>query len=117
MASPSVCISCGGTSEVPTDYGLVDCPDCGGTGYLPARSALTDWRARDLGRALERNQTPSAQDVRWLLDELHSARTALNEVIALAHDIRDEEQIALRIRMVAGRALGLYETAPVASSK
>jgi hypothetical protein len=85
---------------------------------LPAKSVLVDWRARDLERSLERGSELSAQDVRWLLAELRNARTALTEVIALAHDLGDSEQaLALRIRMAASRALGLYEiAAPAAAS-
>ena len=46
---------------------------------------------------------------RWLLAELRNARRALNEIIALAHDVDDEDRIAQRIRFVANRALGTYE--------
>lgn len=109
-------MSCAGTGELPTDYGVVDCPDCGGAGYLPSRAALTDWRARDLARALSEERPLGHQDALWLLNELRSARTALHEIIALAHDVSDDDQIALRIRMVASRAMGLYETTPVANT-
>lgn len=104
-------MSCAGAGEVPTDYGLTDCPDCGGSGQLPSRSVLTDWRLADLERRTTAEHALSEQDAQFLLAELRNARTALNEVIALAHDVRDDEQIALRIRMVAGNALGLYQLA------
>ncbi len=110
MANPSSCVSCAGTGELPTENGPVDCPDCGGGGVLPSKSVLVDWRAQDLEKNLARGGEVLAQDVRWLLNELRGARSALHSVIALAHDLTDSEQeLALRIRMVASGALGLYE--------
>jgi hypothetical protein len=103
------CSSCGGTGEVPTDFGPTDCPDCGGAGYLPSRGTLVEWRARDIERALSVGVEPGASDVRWLLAELRTARHALTDVIALAHDIQDPDSIAGRIRFAANRALGLYD--------
>mgnify|MGYP005828034579 CR=1 FL=1 len=111
MTKPSSCVSCAGTGELPTDNGLLDCPDCGGGGVLPSKSVLVDWRARDLEKALTGGAEVPAQDVRWLLNELRTARSALHSVIALAHDLTESEQeLALRIRMVASGALGLYES-------
>jgi hypothetical protein len=104
----AVCSSCNGSGEIPTDYGPADCPDCGGAGELPPRSVLVQWRARDIERAVEHGFAPHVHDTRWLLDELSRARTALTEIIALAHDARDPDEIAMRIRYVANRALGLY---------
>jgi hypothetical protein len=103
------CSSCGGTGEMPTDFGPTDCPDCGGAGFLPSRGVLVEWRARDIERALSVGVEPAAADVRWLLAELRTARHALTDVIALAHDIQDPDSIAGRIRFAANRALGLYE--------
>lgn len=80
---------------------------------LPPKSVLVEWRARDLERGLARNGEVGAQDIRWLLDELRAARSALTEVIALAHDIGEADQhLAMRIRVTASRALGLYEVVP-----
>ncbi len=109
MAELPKCSSCSGSGEVPTDYGSVDCPDCGGAGFLPSRAVLIDWRSRDLERALSRGATSEVSDVRWVLAEMRQARAALTEIIALAHDISDDDAIAQRIRFVANRALGLYE--------
>jgi len=106
-------MSCGGSGELPTDYGLRDCPDCGGSGHLPSRAVLAQWRARDLQRRLATESALPRQDALWLLAELNSARTALTSIIALAHDIRDDEQLALRIRMVASEAIGLYDSTPL----
>lgn len=103
------CKSCHGTGEAPTDYGIVDCPDCGGSGILPTHHVLVDWRARDIDRALAAGRPPGPADVRWLLAEVRSARTALTEIIALAHDANDPDSIALRIRFIANHALGLYD--------
>lgn len=102
------CATCNGTGDTPTDYGPVDCPDCGGTGHLPPESVLVEWRARDIGRAVEHGFAPTADDARWLLDELNRARTALTEIVALAHDAHDPDDIALKIRFAANRALRLY---------
>ena len=108
MSYTQPCTSCQGTGALPSDYGMMDCPDCGGAGYLPPRGVHTEWRARDIERGVELGQTPSANDVRWLLAELRNARSALTSVIALSHDIEDSEDIALRIRFTANRALGIY---------
>jgi hypothetical protein len=102
------CASCHGSGELPTDNGPVDCPDCGGAGDLPPRNVLVEWRARDIARALNAGSQPRVEDARWLIDELERARTALTEIIALAHDTHDPDEIALRIRFTANRALGLY---------
>lgn len=99
------------SGEIPTDFGPVDCPDCGGAGFLPSRAVLVDWRARDVERALTAGAAVEPNDVRWLLAELRLARSALTEIIALAHDVDDSESLGLRIRFTANRALGLYETA------
>jgi hypothetical protein len=107
--SPTLCMSCNGSGELPTDYGPRDCPDCGGSGTLPSRAVLTDWRCRDLEKRLHDELTLPRQDALWLLAELQRARTALHAVIGLAHDIQDDAQVAFRIRMEASRAIGLYE--------
>jgi hypothetical protein len=101
------CHSCGGSGEIPTDFGPVDCPDCGGAGYLPAKHALVEWRARDIERAVAAGIHPAPVDLRFLIAELRASRKALTEVIALAHDATDPDSIAMRIRIVASRALGL----------
>jgi hypothetical protein len=109
MANKSNCMSCAGTGEMPSEHGPLDCPDCGGTGGLPSRATLVDWRSRDIERATAKGNGLSAEDARWLLSELRNARTALTEIIALAHDVQDSDEIALRIRVTANRALGIYD--------
>src|SRR5262245_24758083 len=108
-SSARKCMSCWGTGEVASDFGPVDCPDCGGSGQLPSKSVLIEWRARDIERLRAAADDAVAADIRWLVAELRSARGALNEIIALAHDVADSDQIATRIRFVANRALGTYE--------
>ena len=93
---------------MPTDSGPVDCPDCGGAGFLPSPNVLADWRARDIERRLTSGARPEPADARWLLAQLHIARTALTEIVALAHELNDPDGISLRIRAAANRALGLY---------
>ena len=110
------CESCVGSGEQPTDFGPVDCPDCGGSGFLPSRSVLIDWRSRDIERQVGTARSASASDVKWLLAELRAARGALTEILALAHDADDPHGIGLRIRFLANRALGLYETRAAAES-
>lgn len=117
MANHSICVSCNGTGELPSDRGPMDCPDCGGGGYLPSRATLIEWRARDLDKTLSGNHELGVEDARWLLSELRSARGALNEIIALAHDIQDGDAIAMRIRFAANKALGLYEKAEVGAKR
>jgi hypothetical protein len=102
-------MTCYGTGEAATSAGPADCPDCGGSGILPSRGVLIEWRARDIERAHAKSDDEAAVHVRWLLAELRSARRALNEIIALAHDVDDRDRIARRIRFVANRALGTYE--------
>lgn len=102
------CRTCQGSGEFPTDSGLVDCPDCGGAGTLPPKNVLVEWRMRDIERAATRHGSIEAKDAQWLLTELRNARTALTEIIALAHDVSDEQGIPIRIRFAANKALGLY---------
>ena len=103
------CMTCYGTGEAAMGSGPTDCPDCGGSGVLPSRGVLVEWRARDVERAHGKGDDETAMHVRWLLAELRNARRALNEIIALAHDVEDEDRIAQRIRFVANRALGTYD--------
>lgn len=107
------CQTCSGTGEAATENGVVDCPDCGGAGQLPTRGVRVQWRAADIQRTIGRGRTVENEHVKWLLDELHVARGALTEVIALSHDARDEDNISKKIRFIANRALGLYEVARV----
>jgi hypothetical protein len=104
-------MSCQGTGETPTDFGVVDCPDCGGSGQLPTHGVLIEWRARDIERALVAGRTAQIKDVTWLIAELRVARMALTEIIALAHDAQDPDAIAQKIRFTANRALGIYSVA------
>jgi hypothetical protein len=102
------CETCNGSGEYPTESGPIDCPDCGGAGNLPAKKSMIESRVNDIDRAYAGARNSVATDVRWLTTELRNARTALNEIVALAHDISDDNAIALRIRFIANRALGLY---------
>lgn len=68
---------------------------------------------RDIERARAAESGAVASDIRWLIAELRRARTALTEVVSLAADGSDSE-IARRVHLAAGRALGLF-TAPPAS--
>lgn len=113
----SRCASCHGTGEAASDFGVVDCPDCGGAGYLPSRSVLVEWRARDIERAVGRGGSAGAADVRWLIAELRNARAALTDIIALAHDAQDPDSIALKIRFIANRALGVYAVIPASDAQ
>jgi hypothetical protein len=70
---------------------------------------LVDWRSRDLERGIAAGRPVAAPDVTWLLAELRQARSALTEIVALAHDLEDSSSIALRIRIAASHALGLYD--------
>src|SRR5687768_8520815 len=107
MSQLPSCGNCHGSGELPTDFGPVDCPDCGGSGSLPTRNVLIEWRTRDIERALAAGANPEVADVKWLVAELRAARTALTEIISLAHDTADGDSIGLRIRFAANRALGL----------
>ena len=112
VPSTAQCATCHGSGEYPTESGPVDCPDCGGSGALPPKKVVIELRASDIERAYAGARSTVASDVRWLLAELRSARSALNEIIALAHDVTDQDAIALKIRRIANRALGLYPSAP-----
>jgi hypothetical protein len=102
------CGSCYGQGEVPTDAGPAACPDCGGTGVLPPQDVLVEWRLRAIEKAHGDQRTESAQDVRWLAFELRRSRAALLQVLALSHDLGDDEPLATRIRFLANDALGVY---------
>jgi hypothetical protein len=106
---PLRCESCMGSGEMPSDYGVTDCPDCGGAGTLPPEGVRTEWRARDILRAAQAGAAIAPEHARWLLEEFKKARVALTEIIALAHDAPADDTIALKIRFAANRALGLYE--------
>lgn len=97
------------TGEMPSDYGIVDCPDCGGAGTLPPEGVRIEWRAADILREAQTGAKIDAEHARWLVNELKKARVALLEIIALAHDAPHDDSIALGIRFAANRALGLYE--------
>jgi hypothetical protein len=117
MTDTPKCTTCGGSGELPTDFGPTDCPDCGGAGTLPSKATLVEWRARDIERSQASMSSPVAADLKWLVAELRIARGALNEVIALAHDIEDGNDIGRRIRFVANRALGTYPVTPLPDTK
>jgi hypothetical protein len=110
MGVEQPCASCVGTGEMVREMGPVDCPDCGGTGTLPPRGTLVDWRARDIDKAAAAGRGVGPEDARWLVSELRTARQALTQIIALAHDVEDADAIAQQIRFAANKALGLYET-------
>jgi hypothetical protein len=111
----SACETCNGTGDVPSRVGPAACPDCGGSGKLPAKSVLVDWRSSDIERALNAGITVHPGDVQFLLSELRAARKALTEVVALAHDIDDPNNIAQRIRVTASVVLGLTDVRPESS--
>jgi predicted nucleic acid-binding Zn-ribbon protein len=106
------CNSCGGTGEVGTEVGVVDCPDCGGSGVLAHPNVLVEWRARDIEKARAAGSDSAASDFRWLIAELRRARTALTEIASLAEDM-GESEVAKRIRVTAGEALALYDVEPL----
>ena len=117
VSSASLCATCHGSGEYPTESGPVDCPDCGGAGTLPPKKVMIESRAGDIERAYAGARNTVASDVRWLLAKLRTARSALNEIIALAHDVTDQDAIAIKIRRIANRALGLYPSAPSLSDE
>jgi hypothetical protein len=97
---------------VGSEVGPVACPDCGGAGALPSRNTLIEWRARDIERVHGKSEGPASADVRWLTAELHSARAALTEIVALAQEL-DDTALVVRLRFVANQALGLYAVEPI----
>lgn len=112
MTPESPCETCNGSGDVPSRVGPAACPDCGGSGKLPAKNVLLDWRSSDIERALTAGINVHPKDVQFLLSELRAARKALTEIVALAHDIEDPNQIAQRIRMTATHVLGLLDARP-----
>jgi hypothetical protein len=108
IQAAQACDSCAGTGEMGTEFGPADCADCGGSGQLPPHNSLVEWRARDIERAVGSGVRVAPADVKWLLAELRSARAALTETLALAHDLPETEGIGPLIRSTANRALGLY---------
>ena len=116
MTAESACETCNGTGDVPSRVGPAACPDCGGSGKLPAKAVLVDWRTSDIERALNAGITVHTQDVQFLLSEVRAARKALTEIVALAHDIEDPNQIGQRIRLTATKVLGLDDARPAKSS-
>jgi hypothetical protein len=80
---------------------------------LPPRSVRVEWRARDIERALQQGHSVDPEHVAWLVAELRTARSALTNIIALAHDTEDRNTVGLKIRFTANRALGLYDITPL----
>lgn len=112
MTAESACETCNGTGDVPSRIGPTTCPDCDGSGRPPEKNVLVDWRSGDIERALHAGIPVHTHDVQFLLTELRAARKALTEIVALAHDIDDPNQIGQRIRMTATQVLGLTDARP-----
>jgi hypothetical protein len=74
---------------------------------LPPSETLIEWRLREIERAHDQRSDETSKDVRWLAFELRRARDALTQLLALANDLDDP--LAPRIRLIANRAIGLYE--------
>jgi hypothetical protein len=102
------CKSCYGKGEIPTDTGLVSCPDCGGSGSLPRPDTHVEWRLREVERTFGAGEGESAQAVRWLAFELRRARGALTEILTLSHEVAETPEL-VRLRFIANRALNLYD--------
>jgi|SRR6478609_2667550 hypothetical protein len=105
------CETCYGGGEVPTDEGLVTCPDCGGSGTLASPATLVEWRVRAIERAHDGRHDETSGDLRWLAFEVRRARDALTELLSLIADL-DESSIRTRMLFVCNGALNLYK--PVA---
>ena len=102
------CETCYGEGRIPSDAGLLTCPDCGGTGVLATASTLVEWRLRAIERAQDGRGDDLAMDVRWLAFEVRRARDALTEIIALIDDL-DDTPLRARVLFVANGALDLYQ--------
>lgn len=102
------CETCYGQGEIPTDAGLLTCPDCGGEGTLASPATLVEWRLRAIEQGQSGRHDEIAQDVRWLAFEVRRAREALTELVALIDDL-DETPLRTRMRFIANGALNLYE--------
>ena len=109
------CGNCYGEGQVPTDAGPVACPDCGGAGVLPTNNVLVEWRAGAVERAHGAGQDQIAQDIRWLVFELHRSRLALTKMLALAEEM-GEDPAAQQLRFIANQALGLYPISDATAS-
>jgi len=106
------CLTCYGSGETGSEWGLSACPDCGGSGALPPRDTLVEWRLRAIERAYLPGEGATAQDVAWLAFELRRARQALTQILALSQEFGQDraadERLALRLRFLGNDALGLY---------
>ena len=110
--SAGSCLTCYGSGETASEWGLSACPDCGGAGALPPRDTLVEWRLRAIERAYLPSDSGTAQDVAWLAFELRRARQALTQMLALSQEFGQDraadERLALRLRFLGNDALGLY---------
>jgi hypothetical protein len=106
------CETCYGEGRLPTDEGVVPCPDCGGAGRLPHPDTLVEWRLREIERLHGARGGEVAKDIEWLAFELRRAREALTDVLTLTDEIAESEA-RTRMRFVASRTLGLYELSVV----
>jgi hypothetical protein len=93
---------------VPTDQGLITCPDCGGEGSLASPGTLIEWRLRAIELAQHGRNDETATDLRWLAFEVRRSRDALTELLALIDDM-EESPLRTRLRFVANGALSVYE--------
>jgi hypothetical protein len=105
------CETCYGQGQVPTDEGLVTCPDCGGEGSLASPATMVEWRLRAIEGGQEGRNDDTSRDLRWLAFELRRARDALVELVSLIDDL-DESPTRTRMRFVANGALELYRPLP-----
>jgi hypothetical protein len=111
MSMPVVgktCETCYGEGQVPTDEGMVACPDCGGAGSLATTATLVEWRLREIERVHGGGVSEMAMDVKWLAFELRRARDALTELLTLTDELPDSS-VATRLRFIANSALRMYE--------
>jgi hypothetical protein len=102
------CETCYGEGQVPTDEGLVSCPDCGGAGSLATTATLVEWRLREIERVHGARADEMANDVKWLAFELRRARGALTEVLSLTDEL-PESVVSTRLKFIANSALRFYE--------
>src|SRR5262245_56216612 len=109
--TPDQCLTCQGTGETATEWGLSACPDRFADGKPPTRGAKREWRLRQIERTHRGTGTDAEPDILWLIHELRRSREALTGILTRSQDTEESDAFAAEIRHRAIEALALYDHA------
>jgi hypothetical protein len=105
------CLTCLGTGEVSSERGLARCDDCDGTGRIGSEFVRSEQRMRQIEARLARLSGEAALDCQWLIGELRRSREALLNVMTIAQDGDQNDELLRRVRFEFNEAAGIYPAA------